>query len=132
MIRVGRFWAVEVPILEVYTQGHTRKEAYEMVADAIECLTNKEGFKVEVFPGKNGYFELTANDIAALISLMLRRLRANSGLTLAEVSKRLGSTSPNAYARYEQGRCVPTLVRLGQLLAAVTDGRGFVISETAI
>ena len=51
VIKIDRYWAVEVPILGVVTQGRTKKEAYEMIADAIETLINKEGFKVEVYPG---------------------------------------------------------------------------------
>ena len=54
--KAGRYWAIEVPILGVVTQGRTRKEAYEMIADAVESLVNKDGFHVEVFPGDEGYF----------------------------------------------------------------------------
>lgn len=56
--REGRYWAIEVPVLAVCTQGRTRKEAYEMLTDAIEELVNKPGFRVAVFPGKDGYFEV--------------------------------------------------------------------------
>jgi transcriptional regulator with XRE-family HTH domain len=47
---------------------------------------------------------------------------------LAEVSKRLGQTSRNAYARYEQGKAVPTLDKLQQLLSVVS-GRDFVLRQ---
>ena len=40
--RVNRdYWAIEVPILTVVSQGRTKKEAFEMIADAIETLVHK-------------------------------------------------------------------------------------------
>lgn len=41
VLKVGKYWAIEVSILSVVTQGRTKKEAYEMIADAIESLVNK-------------------------------------------------------------------------------------------
>ena len=133
VFKSGRYWAVEVPILGVVTQGRTRKDAYEMIADAIEVLVDKPGFKVYVFPGKGEYFEIGASDEAALTALLLRRARAKSGLTLSEVAERLGAKSLNAYARYEQGRSVPTITKLSQLLAAVSESKkdkDFVLTES--
>jgi len=49
VFKVGRYWAVEVPMLGVVTQGRTRKEVFEMIADAIQALANKRAFHVEVF-----------------------------------------------------------------------------------
>jgi len=43
----GKFWLAEIPILEAMTQGHTRKKALEMVADMVETMVNKKGFKLE-------------------------------------------------------------------------------------
>ena len=108
VFKVGRYWAVEVPILGVVTQGRTRKEALEMIADAIEALVNRPAFKIEVFPGKGEHFEVGSNDQAALTALLLRRSRQSAGRSLAEVAERLGSRSLNAHARYEQRRSMPT------------------------
>jgi hypothetical protein len=128
--RSGRWWAIEVPILGVTTQGSTRKEAFAMIADAVEELVNRKGFRVSVYPGEAHGFEIGASDPAALTALMLRRLRFRSGLTLAEVATRLDSRSLNAWARYEQGRAVPTIAKLSELFAAVAPGKDFVISES--
>jgi DNA-binding transcriptional regulator YiaG len=130
VFRSGRHWAIEVPILSVTTQGRTKKEAFEMIADAIETLVNKPGFRVDVFPGEGDYFELGANDQAALTAFLLRRERTRSGLSLAEVSRRLGARSLNAYARYEQGRAVPTVPKLSALLSAVAPHKSYVIVES--
>ena len=130
VFRAGGYWAVEVPILGVVTQGRTKKDALEMVADAVESLANRPGFKIDVFPGVGEHFEVGAADQATLIALLLRRARQSAGLSLAEVAQRLGSTSVNAYARYEQGRSVPSVQKLSQLFAAVTSHRDLVLVES--
>jgi len=132
VFKSGRYWAIEVPILSVVTQGHTRKEAFEMIADAIEVLVNKPGFEIRVFPGKGEYFEVGASDEGALTAFLLRRKRLKSGLTLAEVARRLGSTSLNTYARYEQGRSVPTVPKLSELLSALASTKDFVLTESRV
>lgn len=132
VFKSGRYWAIEVPILGVTTQGRTRKDAFLMIADAVETLINKPGFELIIFPGKGDYFEVGANDEAALTAFLLRRARIRSGLSLAEVSKRLGSSSLNTYARYEQGRSVPTVLKLTALLAAVANRKDFVFSESRV
>jgi len=130
MIKSGRYWAIEVPILGVFTQGRTKKEAYEMIADAIESLVNKEEFKVKVYPGKGEYFEVYSQDLPAMIAFLLRRQRVRHGLSLAEVADRLGGKSLNTYARYEQGKSVPTIEKFSQLLSAVSPERDFVLVES--
>ncbi|NJN36281.1 MAG: helix-turn-helix transcriptional regulator [Nitrospiraceae bacterium] len=54
-----------------------------------------------------------------MTALFLRRQREKRGLTLAQAAERLQQTSRNAYARYEQGRAVPTVDKLEELLRAV-------------
>jgi hypothetical protein len=128
--RQGRYWAVEVPLLGVITQGRTRADAFLMIADAIESLANKPGFNIDVFPGKGDYFEIGSQDQGTLIALLLRRQRFLSGLSLADVADRLGASSLNTYARYEQGRAVPTVAQFTRLLAAVSPTRDFVLSAS--
>ena len=101
-----------------------------MIADAIESLVDKENFKVDVYPGKGDYFEIGSSDQATLGAFLLRRQRMKGGLTLAEVARRLGAKSHNAYARYEQGKSVPTFEKFNQLLSAVSPERDFVLIET--
>jgi hypothetical protein len=132
VFKQGRFWAIEVPILALVTQGRSKRDAFVMIVDAIECLVNREGFRAEVHPGPDEYFEVGAADQAALTALLLRRQRVQSGLSLAEVACRLGAKSPNAYARYEQGRAVPSVERLARLLAAVSPAPDFVLSPSRV
>jgi predicted RNase H-like HicB family nuclease/DNA-binding XRE family transcriptional regulator len=130
VFKVTKFWAIEVPILGIVTQGYTKKEAYEMIADAIESLVNKKGFEVEVFPGKGEYFELGSPDLATLAAFLLRRQRMKQGLTLVEVAKRLGAKSHNTYARYEQGKSIPTIEKFSKLLSALSPDNDFVLVES--
>lgn len=128
----GRFWLIEVPVLGVMTQGFSRKEAYFMIADAIESLVNDPDFSITVFPGQGDYFEIAASSDATLIAFMLRRERLRSGLTLLQVAERLGARSANAYGRYEQGRSMPTIQKLSELLAAVSSGEDFVLNQSRV
>ena len=124
----GRQWLVEVPLLDVMTQGRTKKEALEMIKDAIEELVNRKRFSVRVYPGKHGDFEI-GSDSPLIVALLLKRQREMRGLSLAEMVKRLGQKSKTAYARYEQGKSNPTTAKLMELLKAVDPNREFVLSE---
>ncbi len=128
----GRYWPISVPILGVYTQGRSLKDAYFMIAAAIESLVYLDGFKIIVHPGENGHFEIEASDTAALIAFMLKQERLSSGLSLLQVAERLGMKSHNAYARYEQGRSVPTVAKLAELYAAVSPNRDLILEVSRV
>jgi DNA-binding transcriptional regulator YiaG len=132
VFKAGKYWAIEIPILDIMTQGRTKKEAYEMIADAVESLVNKKGFEVRVFGTKGRLFEIGASDQGVLTALLLRRMRQKAGLSLEEVAARLGSKSPNSYARYEQGRSVPSVQKFAQLFSAVAPNKEFVIMESRV
>jgi predicted RNase H-like HicB family nuclease len=118
----SKYWLIEVPLLDVTTQGTSKKDAYRMIADAIETLIHQKGFKINARSTGRENFTIGANDENALIALMLKRQREAHHLTLVEVANRLGQKSPNAYARYEQGKSVPTVEKLKQLMKAIDPG----------
>ena len=126
----GRWWLSEIPILDAITQGKSRKEALEMIADWLETMANERGFEATVFPRSKNEFEIAGNDAAVMTALLLRRRREASGTSLREVAERLGSPSRNAYARYENGSAVPTFEKLDALLKATSPGADFVIRES--
>jgi len=103
-----------------------------MVADRLETLAHRPGFAVKVHPGQHGDFEVSSNDTRGMISLLLRRQRERSGLSLAEAAERLGAKSRNAYARYERGTSVPTLEKLNELLHAVAPDQDFVLHHSVV
>lgn len=117
----GRFWLVEIPLLDYMTQGFSKKEAYKMAADIVVSGVHQRGFSVEVIPHGKEQFFVKANNSALLVAHMLRRLRQKHGLTARDAAKKLGSSSPNAYAAYEQGRVSPSIEKLEQLLKAVDE-----------
>lgn len=128
----GKFWLAEIPILDLMTQGQTKKEAYEMVADMLESLVNKDGFKIDVYKGKKDSFEVGSLEPKHMVSLLLQRKRELSGLSLAQVANRLGMKSRNTYARYEQGHSIPSVEKLNELLSAVCPHTDIVINESSI
>ncbi|MBU4316800.1 MAG: helix-turn-helix domain-containing protein [Proteobacteria bacterium] len=127
----GKYWLAEIPILDLMTQGRSKKEVYEMVADMIESLVNREGFKAIIFKGKNNTFEIGSIETKHLVSLLLQRKREKSGLSLSQVAIRLGMSSRNTYARYEQGKSVPSIEKLNDLLHAVSPDTDIVIAESS-
>jgi hypothetical protein len=125
--REGKYWLVEIPLLDAMTQGRTKREAHAMAEDLVETLVGRRGFKARVYSGKAGEFELSGTPTRLLVALVLRRQREASGLSLAEVSRRLKAKSRNSYARYEQGVSVPSIEKLNTLLRVVTSGRDVVL-----
>jgi DNA-binding XRE family transcriptional regulator len=130
VVRDGRLWLAEIPILQAMTQGRTRREALEMIGDWLEAMVNRDGFKATVYP-LGSVFEVAGNDAAAMTALLLKRRREAVGLSLREMAARLGASSRNTYARYERGASVPTVEKLDALLKAASPGEDFVIRASA-
>lgn len=124
------WWLVEVSFLDVMTQGKTRKEALAMIKDAVhellkdsyEDLLDKQ-FQLTVTLYENGVIGMGASDDTLLFALGLKRQRQISGSTIRDVSKRLNSTSPNAYARYERAESRPSIDKYAELLQAANPQR---------
>ena len=123
----GKFWLVEIPGLDYVTQGFSQKEALEMAEDIVKTGVDKKGFKVTATLLSSKTFSIVSNDSKALIAHMLKRLRQKNGLTVREVSKRLGSSSPNAFGLYEQGKSTPTLEKLEELIHAIDPAHSVIL-----
>ena len=117
--REDGWWLAEIPLLDVMTQGRSKGEAREMVVDLVETMADRPGFSAAVRSTGETSFDVSGSEVGVLVAVLLRRLRGRAGLSLAEVARRLGHRSRNAYARYEQGRAVPTVEKLAELLRAV-------------
>ena len=127
----GRHWLAEVPVFDALTQGRSRREALEMIADWFVTLANRTRFSVDIYPSGTDEFEVGSTDSRTMISLLLQRQRHKSGLSLAQAAARLGVKSRNAYARYERGASVPTVEKLDELLRAVAPGSNIVLRQSA-
>lgn len=126
----GRLWPIEVPALDVITQGRTKKDAYSMMKEAVELLVDEKGFKVEVVPMKHDRFVLRAKRSEhdrCLVALLLKQQRARFGLSTNDVARKLGITK-HAYAQYEQARSLPSLTRIQDFLSAMSDDAVFAIN----
>jgi DNA-binding XRE family transcriptional regulator len=119
LIRSGKWWAVEIPLLLIYTQGKTKKDAYLMAADAVEAIVDEKSFKVKVTEGPDNTFSVGSSNDSVLMALALKQQRAEHHLSVRDIAKRLGSNSPSAYSRYEQGKIKPSLDKFTQLLKAI-------------
>jgi hypothetical protein len=119
----------EVAVFDAMTQGRSRKDALDMIADWFVTMVDRKGFTVDVEPTGRASFEVHAADARRMISLLLQRQRRRSGLSLAQVADRLRVKSRNAYARYEQGVSVPTVDKLDELLRAVAPGCDLVLQQ---
>ena len=101
----GKWWVVEIPCINVSTQGKTRKDALAMIKDAVLELMAyyfpklDKKFKVTVHDYKENGFGLTSNDSKLLLAFSLIRQREESGLTIRDVAARLPSSSPNTNYR---------------------------------
>lgn len=127
--RDGKYWLAEVPVFDAITQGRSRREALAMIADWFATMADREELTVRVHPSAGDEFEISSSDTRGMISLLLKRQRHKSGLSLAQAAERLGAKSRNAYARYEQGVSVPTVQKLDELLRAVAPQRDIVVRE---
>lgn len=125
--RDGKQWLAEVPVFDAMTQGRTRAEALDMIADWFATMVERRDFTVRVVNVRGSGFEVAASDTRPVISLLLRRQRQKSGLSLADVAERLGAKSRNAYARYEQGSAAPTVDKLAELLKAIAPDRDILV-----
>lgn len=127
----GKFWLVEVPAVEVMTQGRSREEALKMIKNAIEGLVNcyfpneSKDFQVIVKDYKKGVIGVSTSNNSLMLAFSLKRQRELSKSTVREVAERLGSKSPNAYARYEKGRARVSLDQYERLLQAVNPQQNF-------
>jgi predicted RNase H-like HicB family nuclease len=118
-------WLVEVPSLDLMTQGETKEEALKMLEELIIELTDyyftkKEGkdFDVCVNVYKKGVIGVSSLKKRLLLALSLIRQREKSQSTVRETAKRLGSKFPNSYAQYEKGKIRISLEQYEKLLTA--------------
>lgn len=127
----GTWWLAESEIADVCTQGRSRKAAARMLADAFETLLDRPSCKVTVTDSgrADGEVMIEASEPAVLAAFVLQRLRQSSGKSLSDVAQAMGRASKNAYARYEQGRAVPTIEMFDELLRAVSNDTTLIIGS---
>ena len=58
----GKFWTIEVPDLDLMTQGHTKAEAYEMLDDLLKTAIDRNNLKLDIARYRNDTFLLRGRD----------------------------------------------------------------------
>ncbi|MGC1879310.1 MAG: helix-turn-helix transcriptional regulator [Rhabdochlamydiaceae bacterium] len=125
----GRWWIVEVPCLNITSQGKTKKNAFLMIKDAVFELMKSyfsdwsKEFNITVHDYKGDSFGLTSNDNKLLLSFLLIRQREESGLSIRDVAERLSSKNPNSYAQYEKGKMNFSINQYEKLMHAINPKR---------
>lgn len=130
VFKSGRYWIIEIPALNIITQGKSRKDAYAMIKDAVELHVEQSNFNVEIISiTKNGFVLSTKKDEddKFLMALLLKQQRAKHGLSTSEVADRLGTTK-HAYAQYEQARNLPSLAKVEEFVHAMNKHSHFTIN----
>ena len=123
----GRFWLAEIPALEYVTQGYTREEAYEMAVDIVETGVDQKGFKATLERGSDGRFWISANQKTPLLALFIRRQRQRHGLSVRQAAERFSSSSPNSLGAYEQGKRIPSVLKLDELVRTLSPQADLII-----
>lgn len=114
-----KLWGVEILDIGIFTQGKTKKEAYDMAKEAIELTVNLDDFNVTIEPQDNNTFFVVPNNVGPILAMILKEKRTEKGLSIRDVAERLGQSSPNSYSRYETGKSIPSLSKFDELLRAI-------------
>lgn len=131
IFRDGPGWSAHCDAVGVYTQGPTRRVAVANLAEAIEMQASRDGMKVTVTDLGNESVFVSANEPGLLAAEVLKNQREIRGLSLADVAKKLGASSVNAYAAYEQGKREPSLSKYRELLAVVAPEMALTVAPRA-
>lgn len=112
-------YSITVESVGAFTQGETKKEALQMIKEAIELMINRDNFQIQITVFSGNTFYIEANQPYILFALWLRQNRIKQGLTLEDMRKKMGAKSKNEYAKYEKGINQPSLEKIEKLIKAV-------------
>src|SRR5215470_4549809 len=123
-------WIASCDAIGAVTQAATLGSAIESLADAIEILVDRKGFRANVSDVRGERGEHTvlidSTEPAMLCAAVLRYQRSRNKLSLADVAERLGK-SRNVYSTYERGEREPSLRQFRELLAAVAPNMALIV-----
>lgn len=115
----GKFYVVDMPAIEGYTQGRSRKEVLVMAVDWVRCMLNDEAFPATARWTSDTEFELSSPCDAKLLSLMLKQKRQAARMTAQQAADKIGVASVAGYYKYERGTVMPSQRTLSKLCALV-------------
>ena len=116
-----KHWVIEVPSLDLMTQGRTKKDALLMIKDAVELVSEASNFNVNVESLDNNQFSLSTNNDSVLLGLIIKRLRTKHNTSREDLAKALGQKSTTTIARYEQYKSIPKQDQLEKILQTMNE-----------
>ena len=122
----GKYWLIEIPCLDVLTQGTTQKEAFSMGKEAVEELVYSyfgQKIKISVHDLSEGNISISTGNNKLLLALSLKRQREKQGLTIRDVTRKTKKTSPNNYSQYERGEINITFDQYEKFLRAINTNQ---------
>lgn len=128
----GNWWAIGCNDIAVYTQGTTRKDAGEMLCDAICELADDPEFPVEVdIPARAEEITIGFPDAKRAIAFLLQRQRMFGKKRLADVAKIAGK-SVSGIKQFESGRHDPGISKAIELFEALGYDAELVLKAKSI
>ena len=82
----AKFWLIEIPILNLMTQGKSKKDAFKMIKDATSLLIKdlpmeiSNGFTLKIEEFGEITFGLSCSIPFLLVAIIVRRQREGSGI----------------------------------------------------
>lgn len=117
-------YLVEIPDLELMTQAESLDDVIPMVTDMLNLVFEDTGMDdcvIEWDDKAAGRFSVGTEKVDALLAFIMKRKRKEAGITLVQLAERLGFSSHNAIAAYEQATRSPTVEKL----AEIAEGLGY-------
>lgn len=116
---------IQINDLEVYSQGKTLKEAYDMILDVFGMLISeytkgkctKEDLTLQSKDGLT--FDIVTSKIKEVSAFVIHRLRMFADLSQDDVVKNMGKTSRNSLASYEYAKSEAGLSKFQEILNAM-------------
>jgi hypothetical protein len=99
----------------IFTEGTSRKGAYDMAKDAVETVIEAD-LDIVIDPLSEENFIVLLSYCTEVVARVLKRIRANAKMTITEVAKEMNSQYANAYAQYEQGKSLPSAEKFAEIL----------------
>lgn len=117
----GKFWISEIPFISLMDQGTTKAKSLDMIKSSIEELLGNAKLKCQISDLGNGEFVVSSNNVKLLTCFVLKRIRESQGLSIREVSSKLGHKSHTEYARHESGKTAMTVETFNDYVESLTD-----------
>jgi hypothetical protein len=116
----GKFWLIECTELGALTQGHSKSEAFAMMADWVQTALDDSSVKIEfVEDGCDGLFEMRFSDEQKVYALLIKHARESQDLTFSDVAQRLKLKSRSNAKHYESGKNSMTIGTFHKVMRAL-------------